>query len=187
MELVEGAIPGVELAGMDADSLALMPVRDEASAFAVTDEVGFKPAGEAVLAGGGDEPVGDEHEGAVGKRDTFGEPKVLVEDGPEAQRVEQGADDKDGSPVRGFAESGILGITGLPGEESPELGKHLDEEVLATEIGDDALFDLAAFAVGFDDADVFVDGTAGGADFDGSRVHARHYHDESQRIQDTFA
>jgi hypothetical protein len=110
-------------------------------------------------------------------------PEVLVEDGPEAQLVEQGADDKDGSPVRGFAESGIVGITSLPGEESPELGEHLDEEILATEIGDDALFDLTVFAVGFDDADVFVDGAAGGADFDGSRVHAIQYHDESQRIQ----
>src|SRR5262249_32787669 len=30
---------------------------------------------------------------------------------------------------------------------------------------------LAAFAEGFDDADVFVDGAAGGADFDGPGIH----------------
>ena len=79
---------------------------------------------------------------------------------------------------------GILGITGLPGEEPPELGEHLDEEIFAAEIGDDALLDLTAFAVGFDDADVFIDGAAGGADFDGSRVHENHYHDELWEIQE---
>src|ERR1700680_2955470 len=65
----------------------------------------------------------------------------------------------------------------LAGEEASELGEHFDEEVLPSEIGDDALLDLTAFAVGFDDADVFVDGAAGGADFHGSRVHENHYHD----------
>ena len=65
----------------------------------------------------------------------------------------------------------------VAGEEPPELGEDLDEEVLASEVGDDALLDLAAFAVGLDDADVFVDGAAGGADFDGSRVHENNYHD----------
>ncbi|MGE5754326.1 MAG: hypothetical protein ACM35G_01215, partial [Planctomycetaceae bacterium] len=37
---------------------------------------------------------------------------------------------------------------------------------------------LTGFAVGRDDADVFVDGAAGGADSRGSRVHEDHYHDE---------
>ena len=183
VELVEGAVPGVELARVNTDPPALVPVRKEASALAITDEVGFEPAREPVLTGGGDEPVGDEHEGAVGEGDAFGVPEVLVEDGPEAQLVEQGTDDEDGSPVRGFAEAGILGITRLPGEESPELGQHLHEEILSPEIGDDALFDLTALAVGFDDADVFVDGAAGRADFDGSRVHGNQYHDESRMTQ----
>src|SRR5262249_13640178 len=70
--------------------------------------------------------------------------------------------------------------------------------VLAAEVGDDALPDLAVFAVGFDDADVFVDGAAGGADFDGPGIHGRlqaseegrcpathrnHYHDGLRRDQ----
>ena len=56
---------------------------------------------------------------------------------------------------------GIAGVAvGVAGEEPAELGEDLDEEVLASEVGDDALLDLAAFAVGFDDADVFVDGAA---------------------------
>ena len=67
MELVEGAVPGVELAGVDADPAARVPLGKEASALAVADEVGFEPAGQAVLTGGSDEPVGDEYEGAVGE------------------------------------------------------------------------------------------------------------------------
>ena len=113
-------------------------------------------------------------------------PEVLVEDGPETQLVEQGPDDEDRSPVRGFAELGVGGIMSLAGEEPSELGEDLEEEVLASEIGDDALLDLTAFAVGLDDADVFVDGAAGGADFDGSRVHENHYHDGFRRIKSDF-
>src|SRR4051794_9160135 len=185
-ELVEGAIPGVELAGMDADPAAAVPVGEEASPLAVADEVGLEPAGEPVLAGRGDEPVGDEHEGAVGERDALGPPEVSVEDVPEAQLIEQGPNDEDRPPVRGFAELGVGGIRSLAGEEPSELGEHLDEEVLSSEIGDDALLDLAAFAVGLDDADVFVDGAAGGADFHGSRVHEDYYHDESRRFKGIF-
>ena len=69
-----------------------------------------------------------------------------------------------GPPVGGVADLGIGGFRGfavvLAGEELAELGKDLDEEILASEVGDDALLDLAVFAVGLDDADVFVDGAA---------------------------
>ena len=90
------------------------------------------------------------------------------------------------SATWGSAGSGASAVV-LAGEELAELGEDLDEEVLASEIGDDALLDLAVFAVGLDDADVFVDGAAGGADFDGSRVHENHYHDESSRIQGDYS
>src|SRR4051812_48627764 len=182
-ELVEGAVPGVELAGMDADPAALVPVGNEASPLAVADEVGLQPARERVLAGWGDEPVGDEDEGAVGERNAFGPPEVLVEDAPEAQLIEQGPHDEDRPPGRGFAELGVGGILSLAGEEPSELGEDFDEEVLASEIGDDALLDLTGFAVGLDDADVFVDGAAFGADSHGSRVHENHYHDEFRTIK----
>ena len=108
--------------------------------------------------------AGDTHEGAVGEWDGFGPAEVLVKDVPEAQLIEQGADDEDGSPVRGVSDLGIGGIrsltVGLASEKFAELGEKLDQQVLATEIGDDALFDLTIFSVGFDDADIFVDGTA---------------------------
>ena len=45
------------------------------------------------------------------------------------------------------------------------------QEVLATEVGDDALFDFTVVAIGFDDADVLVDGAVGRGDFDGADVH----------------
>jgi hypothetical protein len=161
---------------------APVPVGHEASSLAIADEVGLEPAGEPVLTGRRDEAVGDEHEGAVGERDAFGPPEVLVKDVPESRLVERGTDDEDRPPVRGIADLGFRGIVGFDGagagEEPAELGEHRDEEILAPEVGDDALLDLSAFAVGFDDADVFVDGAAGGADFHGSRVHANHYHDE---------
>jgi hypothetical protein len=117
-----------------------------------------------VLAGRRDEPVGDEHKGAVGERDTFGPSEMLVEDVPEAQLLEQGPDDEDRPPVRGIGEMGFGRRAGpddvVAGKEPPKLGEDLDEEVLASEVGDDALFDLAAVAEGLDDADVFIDGTA---------------------------
>ena len=115
----------------------LVPMGDEASALAVADEVGLEPAGQAMLAGRGDESVGDEHEGAVGEGNAFGLPEVLVEDRPEAQLVEQGADDEDRSPGGGIDRSwGHGGSTwptsASPVEEPPELGEDLDEEVLAS-------------------------------------------------------
>ena len=174
-ELVEGAVPGVELAGMDADAAAAVPMGEEASALPVADEVGLEPAGQPMLTGRGDEPVGDQREGAVGEGDALGLAEVLVEDRPEAELVEQGADDEDRPPGGGLTDVECRRIAGLfvgvADEEASELGEDLGEKILAAEVGDHALFDLTVLAVGFDDADVFVDGAAGGADLDGSWVH----------------
>jgi hypothetical protein len=41
-----------------------------------------------VLTGGGNEPVGDQDEGAVSERDAFGVAEMLVEDLPEPQLAE---------------------------------------------------------------------------------------------------
>ena len=145
-ELVEGAVPGVELAGMDADAAAAVPMGEEAAALAVADEVGLEPAGQAMLTGRGDEPVGDQREGAVGEGDALGFAEVLVEDVPEAELVEEGADDEDRPPGGGLTDvecGRIAGLfVGIAGEEASELGEDLDEEVLAAEVGDHALLDL---------------------------------------------
>ena len=74
-----------------ADPAALVPVGDEASALAVADEVGLEPAGEPMLTGRGDEPVGDEHEGAVGERNAFGPPEVLVGSSPPSRSAPDAA------------------------------------------------------------------------------------------------
>jgi hypothetical protein len=183
VQLIESAIPGVELAGIDSDPPMLAPVRDEASSLAIADEVGLEPTGQAVLAGGGDETIGDEHEGAVRERDAFGPPQVFVEDGPEPQLLEQGPDDEDRASVGRVDDERVRAGTGraggVPGKEALELGQNLHEKILAPEIGDDAVLDLAALAVGLDDADVFVDGAATGADFDGPGVHEDDYHDRA--------
>ncbi len=52
-----------------------------------------------------------------------------------------------------------------------QLGEKFREQVLAAEVSDGALFDLAVLPVGLDDADVLVDGTVGGGDADGAQVH----------------
>jgi hypothetical protein len=160
---------------MDTNSPPLVPMGEEASALAIADKIGFEPTGEPVLTGGCDQPVGHEDEGPVGEGDAFGSAEVLVEDRPEPQLVEQGTDDEDRPPggcIDHLRFSGIAGVpAGIASEEAPELGKQLDEEILAAEIHDDALLDLTTFAVGFNDPDVLVDEAAGGADFDGSRIH----------------
>jgi hypothetical protein len=79
---------------------------------------------------------------------------------------------------RGLAVERIACVGGgVTCQEAAEPGEDLDEEVLTAQIGDDALLDLSAVAVGLDDADIFVDGAAGRADFDGSGVHEKQYHD----------
>ena len=62
-------------------------------------------------------------------------------------------------------------------EEALELGKQLDEQIFAAQVGEGALLDLAVVAIGFDDADILVDRAVGGPDFDGSEVHVVKYHD----------
>src|SRR5262249_55473543 len=113
-------------------------------------------------------------QGAVSKGDAFGSPEVLVEDGPKAELLEQSPDDKDRPPVGGIDDLGhtrFAGINRLAREQPLEFGEDRDEEILAAQIGDDALFDLAVVAIGFDDADVLVDGTVFGANPHGSWIH----------------
>jgi hypothetical protein len=186
-ELIERAIPGVQLPGMDADPSAGVPMGDEAPALAIADEVGLEPAGEPVFAGRSDESIGDKDEGTVGEGDAFGFAEGVIEDRPEAELIEEGAEREDGSPGRGIDDLRIgrrgLLLAGVPAEQSLEPGEDLDEEIFAAEIGDDALLDLSAFAVGFDDADIFVENAAGGADFDGPQVHVVKYHDTKSKNQ----
>ena len=65
----------------------------------------------------------------------------------------------------------LLSEARLAAQDAFETGQQLLEHVFATQFGNDALFDLAVLAIGFDDADVLVDGTAGGGDFDGAHIH----------------
>jgi len=58
IELIERAVPRLQLTRMDADSAVGVPIGSESSALAITEEVRFKPAGQVVLAGGPDESVG---------------------------------------------------------------------------------------------------------------------------------
>src|SRR5205823_13420226 len=69
----------------------------------------------------------------------------------------------------------------LPLEEALQLRQQRGEDVLAAEVGDGALFDLAAVAVGFDDADILIDGAVGGRHLDRAEVHSRSVSRQGQR------
>jgi hypothetical protein len=160
-ELLERAVPGVPLPGRDADPSARVPGGDEAPAPAIADEVGLEPAGAPVFAGRGEESIGDEPNGPVRDRAAFGLAEGFVAGGPEAALIDQDADGADGSPGRGSDDLGIsrrgVPLADVATAQSLELGEDLDEEIVAAAIGDDALLDLSALAVGFDEADVFVE------------------------------
>jgi hypothetical protein len=58
-------------------------MRKETAALAVTNEVGLQPPRQAMLADRMNQPIGDKHEGSVGKRDAFGLAESLIEDCPQ--------------------------------------------------------------------------------------------------------
>jgi hypothetical protein len=88
-------------------------------------------------------------------------------------------------PVVGRGDSlGGVGRIAVTAQEPSEFGKDdLGEPVLAAQVSDRALLDLAVLALGFDGADVFVDRAIGGPDFDGSEVHVVKYHDTARDNQ----
>ncbi len=63
----------------------------------------------------------------------------------------------------------------------------LSKKVLATQVGEGALLNLAVVANGLDDADIVVDRAIGGPDFDGSQVHVVKYHDGNRGNQGQIA
>ncbi len=178
--MIEGAIPGLKLLEMNPDPLMPVPARHEPPPLTIADEIGLQPPSQAVLAGGTDEAIGDQYERPVSKRHALGLAQSLVEDGPEPKLIEQGPDDKHRPPGRGVEDVGVFGlgeVWAVLAEQPLELGQDLNQEILAAEVGEGALLDLAAVAIGFDDADILVDRAAGGANFDGSQVHVVKYHD----------
>src|SRR4029077_2528226 len=185
-ELVEGAVPGFELAEMNSDSLVLVPVGHESPALAIADEIGLQPAGQAVFAGGPGETIGDQDEGPVGERHAFGLAQRRVEDGPEPELVEQSADSEDSPPGGGIEDIEIVVLScprvGIVAEQAFQLGEYFREQIHTAQIGHGALLDLAVVAIGFDNADILVHRAAGGPDFDGSEVHVVKYHDVMSEI-----
>ena len=172
---------------MDADPVMLMPTGNKPPALAVADEICLQPAGQAVLAGGVRQAIGDQYERPVGERHSFGLAQRGVKDGPQSQLIEQGADGQDWPPSGSIDDVEIFVFSVLPAvvatKQSLELGKNLGQEVLATQVGHGALLDLAVVTIGFDDSDILVDRAAGGPNFDGSEVHAVKYHDTTNRNQ----
>jgi hypothetical protein len=165
---------------MHLDATAALPTRHKAPSVPVTDKVGLQPTRQAVFAAGPYQAISDQHESAIGIRNLgdivaeFGSAEMLVEDLPEAELIEQGPDEQNRPPVPGIENvhvGGLVGQAWFAAQDAFELGQKGLQEVLATEVGDHALLDLAVLAVGFDDADVLVDGPAGGGNFDRADIH----------------
>jgi hypothetical protein len=176
-ETIKRAIPGIELAVMHLHAATPMPVRHEASALPIANEIGFQPARQTMLAAWTDEPIGNQHESAIGVRDVcLGGAEQTVKQFPQAQLLEQSADDQERAPGRGIENIDGMGIftrqRWLAEQHPLQLRQQGRQQILATEIGDDSLLDLAVLAVRFDDADVLVDRAVGGRDFDGANEHA---------------
>jgi hypothetical protein len=161
---------------MHLDTAALVPMGQETTALAITDEVGFQPACQPMFAARMAKPIGQEDESAIREGRTFlGLAKQGVEDGPQAELVKEGADNQNGSPGGGFEDVDVtVRFTGprwFALEEALQLGQQDGEEVLTPEIDDGALFDLTVLAKGLDDTDILVDRAIGRRHFDGAEVH----------------
>src|SRR5262249_45751415 len=186
-ELIESPVPGFQLPEMNADPVVPMPVGQKAAASTVADEVSLQPTGQAMFAGGSNQAIGDQYKRSVDERDCFGFAQMGFENRPQTELCEQGSDGEYGSPHGDFEDLGVrrwrIGIIAVAAQESSKLGKDLSEHVLATQVSDGALLDLAVFAIGFDGAHVLVNCAAGGPDFDGSEVHVVKYHDTARENQ----
>ena len=111
-ELIEGSVPGLQLAKVDTNPLVLVPLRNKPATLAVTDEVGLQPPRQAMFTRGVDQAIRNKHEGSVGKRHARGFAERLIEDRPQSQLVEQGPNGEDGSPGGGVEDIEIFVLRG---------------------------------------------------------------------------
>ena len=126
---------------------------------------------------GPDEPIGNEDERAIRVR--HGRPRLaqhIVEQLPQSQFFEPRPHHQHG-PLRGGLEHvhrpAFAVDFGLSFEHTLELGQEVLQHILASRVGDGALFHLAVLSVRLDDAYLLVDGAVGGRNFDGADVHAK--------------
>jgi hypothetical protein len=130
-----------------------------------------------MFAAGMDEAIGQQHKGAVTERRPLpGLAEQRIEDVPQPELLKQGADDEHGSPGGGFKDFEVgsrhfADQRRLASEQALQLRQQGGQEILAAEVGNDPLLDLAVLAVGLDDTDIDVDGAVGGGHFDGAEVH----------------
>ena len=109
---------------MDPDSLVLVPIGNEPAAPAIAEEVSLQPAGQAMFAGGADEPIGDQDNARLAN----GTPLALptARRGWSTARVGRtGPDGEDRPPGGGVEDVGVFGLTGVglvPAKEPLEFG-----------------------------------------------------------------
>ena len=174
---IQRAIPSVQLLMMHTHPPPPTPTRHKPTPPPIAHEVGLQPVGQAVLALRANQPIGHEHERPIRVGDVRPRrAQKLVEHLPQPQLVEQRPHHQHRPPGRRLENLHVVTLPfdlGQPLEHAFQLGQQLLEEILASQVGDRPLLDLAVFTVGLDDADVLVDLAAGGRDFDGADEHGR--------------
>jgi hypothetical protein len=123
-----------------------------------------------------DQPACDQHKCPIRPGDCRSGSQKPIQQIPQPQFLEQFARHQQRAPGKSVQDLDVVLLLafqlGRAFQDATQVRKHSAEHVATAKIGDDALLDLAVFAVGFHDAQVFVDGAVGGRDFDGPDVHA---------------
>ena len=186
-QLVQGAIPALQLAeadphpgrGAGAPFGLVAPLGPPLATVPVTDEAGLQPAGQAVLAAGRLQSVGDQRQYPVGQRHARAPPALgaAVEDLFEAEFAPQGAGHQRDAPVPGLERHRLV-VAGLAGrgrllaaQQSVQGIEMLEQQLLAAEACDQALLDLAALAIALHQANVLMLDTLAAGGFDDTQEH----------------
>ena len=161
---------------MHAHPTPLVPPGHKASALSIAEEIRLQPPRQPVLAAGMDQPAGDQHEGSIRPWDHGPLSQKPIQQIPQSQLLEQRAHHQQRPPAEGLKDVDIAVPLafhfGGAFQDTAQVGQYGGKQIATAQVGDDALLDLAVFAVGLDDAQVFIEGTVGGGDFDGAHVHA---------------
>ena len=189
IQVIERAIPGLQLPQVDLDSDVLFPARNVAPSLAVADIIGFQPAGQRMLASRPCQPIGQQRQHSAGPiivgiffGHQFGPAATGVQDVPQAQLLKQMARHQQGSPSAGlqnFPGTGrcqlmarLRGVV-FPPQKPIEHRQHGVQDVASPQIGDDLLPDVSIFPDRLDNPHAFMHRAGRTGNFDRADEHTQ--------------
>ena len=183
-QMIQRAIPALQLRQVDLHAATWLPARHIAAAVAVAAVIRIEPIGQGVFARRPRQAVGDQHPHTthpIVVRVLFGPqlgpPPARIEPVPKRQLIEEVARHEHRPPRAGVKHFDRTSLPELPSrfclidvplEKPIEHRQDGFERLASPEVGDDLLLDFSVFPYGTDDADILVDGAVGGGNFDGS-------------------